>query len=330
MLAAVPQWVKIAGKNGFNLGTDRGKEVVEQSMEQVDAIIAHLDAHFVGAGFVFDGDTNEKNAPFSQVIKELIVRNRVVVCFGTQESEEVTLGNKVGPRFEVWGDLVSHNFVKSWTTDMPRAPKTCAPCYERPNFVYGLLDYMFTKETVTRNAVAGTVFVNSALPDYQLRADGKSLTTGYAELVHLLKEPSKDNKAYANFAHDLVPKTPWARRRRAPRRGRQRQDRAVGHGRQAAGPAPAPAHARGRRRRGAPQGGGGAPKGRGRGKGGGGGGGGGAPARLGAAAAAPKPVLKTSNTSDRKVPILAAATGVSFLKSTGRCLLEFLCPEGGL
>ena len=208
MLAAVPQWVKIAGKNGFNLGTDRGKEVVEQSMEQVDAIIAHLDAHFVGAGFVFDGDTNEKNAPFSQVIKELIVRNRVVVCFGTQESEEVTLGNKVGPRFEVWGDLVSHNFVKSWTTDMPRAPKTCAPCYERPNFVYGLLDYMFTKETVTRNAVAGTVFVNSALPDYQLRADGKSLTTGYAELVHLLKEPSKDNKAYANFAHDLVPKTP--------------------------------------------------------------------------------------------------------------------------
>ena len=208
MLSAVPQWVKIAGKNGFDLGTDRGKEVVEQSTEQIDAIIAHLDAHFIGAGFVFDGDTNEKNAPFSQVIKELVVRNRVVVCFGTQESEEVTLGDKVGPRFELWGDLVSHNFVKSWTTDMPRAPKTCAPCYERPNFVYGLLDYMFAKETVTRTAVAGTVFVGSALPDFKLRADGKSFTTGYAELVHLLKEPSKDNKAYANFVHNLVPQTP--------------------------------------------------------------------------------------------------------------------------
>ena len=34
------------------------------------------------------------------------------------------------------------------------------------------------------------------------------MTTGYAELVHLLKEPSEDNKAYANFAHDLVPETP--------------------------------------------------------------------------------------------------------------------------
>lgn len=208
MLSAVPQWVKIAGKNGFNLGTDRGKEVVEQSMEQIDAIIAHLDAHFIGAGFVFDGDTNEKNAPFSQVIKELVVRNRVVVCFGTQESEEVALGDKVGARYELWGDLVSNNFVNSWTTDMPRAPKTCAPCYERPNFFYGLLDYMFTKEVVTRNAVAGTVFVGSALPDSMLRADGKSFTTGYAELVHLLKETSKDNKAYANFVHELVPENP--------------------------------------------------------------------------------------------------------------------------
>jgi len=211
MLAAVPQWVKIAGKNGFDLGTEEDDDVVETSMEKVDAIIAHLDAHFIGAGFVFDGDTNEENAPFSQVIKELVVRNRVVVCFGTQESEEVTLGDKVGPRFELWGDLVSHNFVKSWTTDMPRAPKTCAPCYERPNFVYGLLDYMFAKETVTRNAVAGTVFVGSALPDYQLRTkkgEEEMLTTGYAELVHLLKEPSKDNKEYANFAHNLFPGAP--------------------------------------------------------------------------------------------------------------------------
>ena len=33
-------------------------------------------------------------------------------------------------------------------------------------------------------------------------------TTGYAELVHLRKEPSKDNKAYANFVHNLVPGTP--------------------------------------------------------------------------------------------------------------------------
>ena len=211
MLAAVPQWVKIAGKNGFDLGTDRGKEVVEQSMEQVDAIVAHLDAHFIGAGFVFDSDTNEENAPFTQVIKELVARNRVVVCFGTQASKEVTLGNEVGPQFELWGDLVSHNFVKSWTTDMPRAPKTCAPCYERPNFVYGLLDYMFAKETVTRNAVAGTVFVGSALPDFKLRTgegEEEMFTTGYAELVHLLKEPSKDHKEYANFAHNLVPKTP--------------------------------------------------------------------------------------------------------------------------
>ena len=211
LIGAVPQWVKIAGKNGFNLNTDRGKEVVEKSMEQVDAIIAHLDAHFIGAGFVFDGDSNEKNAPFSQVIKELIVRNRVVVCFGTQASKEVTLGDKVGPQYELWGDLVSHNFVKSWTTDMPRAPKTCAPCYERPNFVYGLLDYMFAKETVTRTAVAGTVFVGSALPDFKLRTEEgeeEMFTTGYAELVHLLKEPSKDNKAYANFAHNLVPKSP--------------------------------------------------------------------------------------------------------------------------
>ena len=94
---------------------------------------------------------------------------------------------------------------------MPRAPKTCAPCYERPNFVYGLLDYMFAKETVTRTAVAGTVFVGSALPDFKLRTEEgeeEMFTTGYAELVHLLKEPSKDHKAYANFVHNLVPETP--------------------------------------------------------------------------------------------------------------------------
>lgn len=208
LLGAVPSWVKIAGKNGFKLDTDRGKEVVEASADKIDALILHLDTHFPNAGFVFDGDTNEESAPFSQVIKELIVRGRVVACFGTQESAQVTLGNETGPRYELWGDLVSNNFVKSWTEDMPRAPKTCAPCYERPNFVYSLLDFMFTKETVTRNAVAGTVFVGSGLPDYQLRPGKEELTTGYAELVHLLKEPSKDNQSYVNFAHELVPEEP--------------------------------------------------------------------------------------------------------------------------
>ena len=206
LISTVPSWVKIAGKNGFNIREDRGKDVVDKSTKKIDDIIAYLDTYFPGAGFVFDGDTNEKNAPFSQVIKELIVRNRTVVCFGTQESEQVTLGNQTGPRYELWGDLVSDNFAKSWTVDMPRAPKTCAPCYERPNFMYALLDFMLTKETVTRNAVAGTVFVGSALPDYQLNnRDGvKSFTTGYKELVRLLKEPSKDGTHYANFVHDLV------------------------------------------------------------------------------------------------------------------------------
>jgi len=208
MLGAVPHWVKIAGKNGIKASTERGAAIREESAKQINRIIDHLDKHFPHAGFVFDGDTNEETAPFTQVLKELIVRGRVVACFGTQESEEVTLGEEKGPRYALWGDLVSHGFVKSWTTDMPRAPKTCAPCYERPNFVYALLDYMFTKETVTREAVSGTVFVGSALPDFQLRNDGESFTTGYAELVHLLKEPSKDNKTYANFAHYLKSEIP--------------------------------------------------------------------------------------------------------------------------
>ena len=69
-------------------------------------------------------------------------------------------------QYEVWGDVVSDTFVNSWTEDVPRVQQTCSPCYERPNFVYGLLDYLFAKETVTRNAVVGTVFVGSGLPDY--------------------------------------------------------------------------------------------------------------------------------------------------------------------
>ena len=208
VLDAVPHWVKIAGKNGIKGNTPRGAAIREASADKIDALIHHLDMHFPHAGFVFDGDTNEDTAPFTQVIKELIVRGRVVACFGTQESKQVTLGDEKGPRYALWGDLVSAGFVESWTTKMPRAPKTCAPCYERPNFVYGLLDYMFAKEMVTRNAVKGTVFVGSGLPDFQLRNDGESLTTGYAELVHLLKEPSKDGEHYANFAHEFAPEEP--------------------------------------------------------------------------------------------------------------------------
>ena len=208
LLGAVPHWVKIAGKNGFKASTARGAAILEESAAQINRIVDHLDKHFPHAGFVFDGDTNEESAPFTQVLKELIVRGRVVACFGTQESEEVTLDGQKGPRYALWGDLVSGGFVKSWTTNMPRAAKTCAPCYERPNFVYALLDYMFSKETVTREAVSGTVFVGSALPDFQLRPGTEQLTTGYAELVHLLKEPSKDNKTYANFAHYLKSEIP--------------------------------------------------------------------------------------------------------------------------
>lgn len=137
------------------------------------------------------------------MIKELIVRGRVVASFGTQETESVTLDDVKGPRYEVWGDVVSDSFVKSWTTAMPRAQQTCSPCRERPNFCFGLLDYLFAKETLTRTAVAGTVFVGSALPDFQLNTKTGRLTTGYTELVRLLSEPSKDGKSFANFVHEL-------------------------------------------------------------------------------------------------------------------------------
>ena len=74
LLGAVPHWVKIAGKNGFSLSTERGKEVIEAiSPERIDAIIAHLDLHWPGAGFVFDGDTNEESAPFTQASILLLV-----------------------------------------------------------------------------------------------------------------------------------------------------------------------------------------------------------------------------------------------------------------
>lgn len=74
LLGAVPHWVKIAGKNGFSMNTARGKEVIEAiSPERIDAIIAHLDLHWPGAGFVFDGDTNEESAPFTQALILLLV-----------------------------------------------------------------------------------------------------------------------------------------------------------------------------------------------------------------------------------------------------------------
>ena len=213
VISTVTHWVKIAGKNGFNLMVDPGKTIVKESMKHIDAIIAYLDLHFADAGFVFDGDTNEANAPFTQLIKELVVRGRVVLCLGTQETENVELlggdtGPRLVPRYKVWGDLVSHNFVDSWTTQMPPAQQTCAPCYQRPNFFYGLLDYLFAKETLTRHAVVGTVFMGSALPNFQMNPTTQRLTTGYTELVRLVSEPSKDGETFANFAHDLVASMP--------------------------------------------------------------------------------------------------------------------------
>ena len=71
MLGAVPHWVKIAGKNGIKASTERGAAIREESAKQINRIIDHLDKHFPHAGFVFDGDTNEESAPFTQVLKEL-------------------------------------------------------------------------------------------------------------------------------------------------------------------------------------------------------------------------------------------------------------------
>ena len=110
-------------------------------------------------------------------------------------------------QYEVWGDVVSDTFVNSWTEDVPRVQQTCSPCYERPNFVYGLLDYLFAKETVTRNAVVGTD-QSSWAAGCPITSSTPQLTTGYTELVRLLKEPTTDGQHYANFAHELDPEMP--------------------------------------------------------------------------------------------------------------------------
>ena len=93
-----------------------------------------------------------------------------------------------------------------------------------------LLDYLFAKETVTRNAVVGTVFVGSGLPDYQLNTTTAQLTTGYTELVRLLKEPTTvhGRSALRQFCARTRHGNAGVGRRGAPRRDRNRKGVADG------------------------------------------------------------------------------------------------------
>ena len=205
-LAEVHTWVKIAGKNGIEDAALR-----EKFDESMDAVVAHLDEHFPGAGFVFDGDNNETNAPFSQLIRRLVIEGRTVVAVEDQ-------ARNTSPEH---GRFVTESFFNGWmpgskmSNKGPQLPlshkKTCTPCVNYPNFFFLLLRDK-GKETLTRTLVAGSVFLGSALAQFHLRPkkseEARVFTTGYAEVVRLFSETTSDNRFFSNLVHELLPESP--------------------------------------------------------------------------------------------------------------------------
>ena len=68
------KFIKIGGKNHLPA------EMYEPLNAKIPEIIAWLDHHHPGAAFMFDGDNNEVDATFSQLISALVGAGRYVLC----------------------------------------------------------------------------------------------------------------------------------------------------------------------------------------------------------------------------------------------------------
>ena len=178
----VKHWVKIAGKNGIKDDATR-----KTMTDEIERTIVYLDDHFPGAGFVFDGDNNEPDsAPFSQLIRALIVKDRIVMAVNKRDPKKYYKGQ----------DIVSKAFVKGWSPGLSE-PQSL-PRKSHPNFMYMLVTEDFGKKGVTRDMVSASVFMGSGLQEYKKNQKTQQLTTGYTELLSLIYERSD-----AENSHEL-------------------------------------------------------------------------------------------------------------------------------
>ena len=178
----VKHWVKIAGKNGIKDDATR-----KTMTDEIERTIVYLDDHFPGAGFVFDGDNNEPDsAPFSQLIRALIVKDRIVMAVNKRDPKKYYNGQ----------DIVSKAFVKGWSPGLSE-PQSL-PRKSHPNLIYMLVTEDFGKKGVTRDMVSASVFMGSGLQEYKKNEKTQKLTTGYTELLSLMYERSD-----AENSHEL-------------------------------------------------------------------------------------------------------------------------------
>ena len=161
------KFIKIAGKNRL------AAELYQPLNAKIPEIIAWLDHHHPGAAFMFDGDNNEEDATFSQLIAALVVAGRYVLSI------------------KDYGDNrpLSHAYVHGWKSIMS----------ERTEF-YFLRLQDDTKEAITKTCASGSLYVASFMESERYKKDaatGKRKldavtneplpTQGYSEIIDLMQ-----------------------------------------------------------------------------------------------------------------------------------------------
>ena len=192
-LKSVPFWVKVGGKTGMD-PADVLDMLNGNPRRNVQSAIADVMRHGgARTGFVFDGDDyepengNEPSAPFSVIIKELILRGHVVVAIKNAETE-FHAEEAVYVRPQLHG---SRNFVENWMPFAEMHPTT---------FLMVVMSPETRKEYVSAHA-DGFVYFGTTYQglekDYRYRPDGQD-TQGWAGIQRLQQTPGMKTEILGN------------------------------------------------------------------------------------------------------------------------------------